>query len=169
MIRMFLLTAFVLGFSAACGGDDDGSGVDSDKPLSEATVEDAMALCEYGEAIIDEEDAAVVGCYAAGIFAAQQGGDCQATADACLEEPVEENDGDCEQLTQADVDDLPDCASMVTFGELEGCTDAQAAALSELADEISCDTDPDEIFALPAGCESINEECPELFEDDGAA
>ena len=170
MIRTILSTALVLGVAAGCGGDDDGgSGVDSDKPVSEATIEDAMAFCEYAQAVFSEDDLKKVSCYIEGIFAeAELGEDCQTVADQCLDEPFEPEGDDCAEIDQADLDETPACASNVTFGEYEVCVAAQADDFAALADTISCDTDPETLFnpPVPAACEQIQEECPDLFEGD---
>src|SRR5688572_19000269 len=120
---MKLLTMAILcGVLAACGGDDDGSGVDPDKPLSEATVEDAMALCEYLEALDDPGVEQRIDCYVDAIVAEDQGeGECQALADECLSDPIEEDASECPEIDESDLDEFPDCASQVSFGEIEAC------------------------------------------------
>jgi hypothetical protein len=166
MIRGFLLTSMCLALTA-CGGDDDGSGVDADKPFSEATVDDAQALCEYTEGLIDPEVSQKIQCYAEGIFGEQQEqGDCQTIVDDCLAEPLEEEPSECGQIDDEDVADLPECASEVTFGEYEDCVDAVAVRSVELADDISCETSLEDLLdeGLPQACAHIEEVCPDLLD-----
>ncbi|HUS63355.1 MAG TPA: hypothetical protein VMZ28_02390 [Kofleriaceae bacterium] len=166
---MRILTITVLcGVLAACGGDDDGSGVDSDKPFSEATVDDAMAFCEYIDALTDPEVEQKIDCYVEGLIAGDQGEDCQAVADDCLAEPAEEEPNECNEIDESDVTDLPACASEITFGEMEACFEALVGRNNDVAAEISCDSDLEEIFDqnqdLPEVCTDLQDECPDLFE-----
>ena len=163
-----LAIAILCGVLAACGGDDDGSGVDSDKPLSEATVEDATAFCEYIDDLGDPEANQKIECYVEGIFGEQQGqGDCQAIADDCLAEPIEEDDlDDCSDIDEEDLDDLPACASEVTFGEYESCAEAMLSRNANIASEISCDSDLENLgdVDLPPACQQVQDECPDLLD-----
>jgi hypothetical protein len=168
---MKLLTISILcGVLAACGGDDDGSGVDPDKPFGDATVEDAQAFCEYLDGLVSPEASQKVECYVEGILGAQQGrGDCQMIADDCLAEPIEEEPNECNEIDEADLAELPECASQVTFGEYEACVDAYASLNLDVAAAISCETDLEELFSqeLPDACMQIQEDCPELIGNDG--
>jgi hypothetical protein len=169
-----LSIAILCGGLVACGGDDDGSGVDSDKPFSEATVEDAMAFCEYVEGLNDPEVTQRIECYIDAIFAAEQGeGECQAIAEQCLAEPLEEEEpSECAEIDGSDLEELPACASEVTFGEYEECVEALFSRNAAIADEISCDTDLEPLFEengeLPEPCLQARAACPELFSDDDA-
>ena len=168
---MRILTISILcGVMAACGGDDDGSGVDGSKPFSEATVEDAQAFCEYLDGLISAEASQKIECYVAGLVGEQQGqGDCQMIADDCLAEPIEEDASECSEIDEGDLAELPACASEVTFGEYEACADAYASLNLQVAADISCETDLQELFNQepPDACMQIQEDCPELIGDDG--
>jgi hypothetical protein len=162
--------AVLCGVMVGCGGDDDGSGVDPDKPLSEATVEDAMALCEYLEALDDPGVDQRIECYVDAIIAEDQGeGECQAIADACLSEPIEEDPSECPEIDESDLDVLPSCADQVSFGEFEACLDALNGREVGVAADIDCDTDLEALFEEnqdpPEECQSVQDDCPEFFFD----
>jgi hypothetical protein len=153
----------------ACGGDDDGDlGFDPDTTYDQATVEEAMAFCEHIQASVDRAAEQKIDCYVEGIVAQdQEGADCQAVADACLEEPVDDDPADCGDITQEEIDDAPDCADQVTFGEVLDCFDALGDQNASVAGEISCDSDLEEILDTPQpeACTRVISQCPELFEN----
>jgi hypothetical protein len=148
----------VIGLIAGCGGGDGGSsGVDPDKTLDQVTVDEAMDICEAAQNQISEEDAKIVLCYFTGILFG--GENCEMVAQDCIADPDSVEEEECDVT----VDNLPECASQVTVGELEACQAAQARQISELADTVSCESDPN--FDTPAACAAVEEKCPELFED----
>ncbi len=150
---------------AACGGSDGGSGVDRSKTLDAVTAEEAMDICESAADLVSEEDSIRVNCYFGAIIAAALDPevDCETEAQACIDNPEPSEEDDC----AVDDADLPECASMVTVGEIEDCQEANADAFAELADSISCDTDLESVGEQEPECAEIQEKCPELFEDEG--
>lgn len=163
-----LLLAFAV---AACsGGDGGGSGVDSSKVLTDLTDADEIALCEHfssTEAGLEDDNAKIT-CYYQGISAALEGGDCQATTDACI---AAEMPGEPEDCSTAGDEMYPSCASMVTVGDMEACFGAFFDQAANFADGLSCATDLAEfetvLSALPQACLDVQTKCPDLFEDEG--
>jgi hypothetical protein len=153
---MLLALALV---SPACGGDD-GSGVDPDKTFDQVSAGEANDICEWVADLVSESDAKQVACYLVGIVTEQLGGgDCDQVADACLADTTPAQAG-CSVTTQ----ELPECASTVTVGEVETCLEDVASQIASLADTISCDSSLAELED-PASCVAIDEKCPDLLED----
>jgi hypothetical protein len=152
----------------ACGGDDDGgtSGVDGDKRLDELSPAETTDLCEWGFSLLEDDDDLVrFGCYFAALIFSPDSETCEATAQECIDEaePIDFGDAECQ------FEDLPACASEVSVAEMEACGRDAVAVLRAIADDISCDSDPDEIeddsLVQPASCVAVEEKCPELFDD----
>jgi hypothetical protein len=149
---------------AACGGDDD-DGVDGSLTLDALSADERVALCnEVQSSAPSDADSHRVDCYASALFGGSA--DCQADVDACLAEPpAPEEDEPC-----ADAEDavLPDCANEVTVSELRACVRAQSTVLGQIADEISCESDPDDLLTqvsdASAPCDLIDEQCPDLLD-----
>lgn len=173
MIGLGPLCGVLLCTLVACGGDDDGSGVDSDKTLDEVTIGEAMDLCEAEFDSISADDIFTVACFlfAIGESEGDPEADCDALAQECLDLPEDQRpdtEAECE-IDPESFGDLPACASEITVGELEDCIFGISDAFADLADEVSCDLSSDEVidaldFAGVSACASIQERCPELFE-----
>jgi hypothetical protein len=158
-----LALALALG---ACGGDDDGSGVDGDKTLDQLSDAEVEDLCEWSFDLVSDGDAIRFACYLVALSTSE--GDpeaCETLAQACVDDapPIDRDEIDC----TADVEELPACAADITVAELEACSEGTADLVANLADEISCDSSPDDVldFEAPAACIALEEQCPELFDD----
>lgn len=157
--------------SAGCTGGADGgggSGVDTTKTVSTVTPGEATEICEYGKLPLTDSEYKKGLCTYVGL---EQGGSpagCQIAFDQCMSEPLAQSFTDC-SAAAGSVSNLPDCAALITVGELEDCLYAETAlAASEVA-SISCDTPPDELpeFSRPAQCDKLDELCPTLFDFQG--
>lgn len=87
--------------AAACGGGDDGAGIDRDKPITELTGDEIVAFCEWA---VDAQGGA--------------GSEYECDGVTFTVPTVDE----CAQGVSA-----PDACSTVTYGELEACYEAFAA------------------------------------------
>jgi hypothetical protein len=183
VIRLVAALAIVL--ACACGGDDDGGdaaddsgddvgddggddtgddgGPDSTTALSELSTAEATELCESLNVTLDDAllSLQTVTCYLGGLAI---GKDCEGYVDDCLaEEPVDEAPITCDLSSPAE---LPPCAADVTVGDLTDCFDGLFDVWGALADEITCDSVPedfdDEIAVLPEACEVLLDLCPDL-------
>lgn len=166
MLKHSLIAVFASSLLVACGGGDGGgSGVDGSTILTDLSDAEIIEICEYSEGLIDDTHLDEVSCYIEGVFAAQQGGDCQAVADECIGMIMPEP-SDCSDAAN---ESLPECAAMVTVGEMENCLRAQASQLNGV--DVDCNTTPEELNdlfeqELPAACAAIDMKCPDLFGDD---
>lgn len=165
-IRGILITLALGAISlAACGGGDgaNGTSIDPSISLTDLSAAETEELCEYISSIIDPQDAQSASCHFLALLTSDSVETCEASYVACIaEDDTEETD--CTEALE-----LPECASEVTAGEMEACLEAQGTQFAALASSLSCTSDPEEAFApleLPAECESANEKCPELFEDE---
>lgn len=154
--------------AAACGGDDGGSsGVDGDKRLDELSQEEATDFCEWGLSLLDGDEVTRFGCYLTALVFSPDAETCEIVAQECIDEaePIDPAEAECEFE-----EDLPPCASEVTVAEMEDCARDAVGVLAALADDITCDSDPEELEDLsleqPASCLAIEEKCPELFEEE---
>jgi hypothetical protein len=177
-----LVAVFAIVFACACGGDDDGGdgvgddggddtsddasddgGPDESTALSELSTAEATELCDSLNATLDDAllSLQTVTCYLTGIAV---GKDCEGAVEDCLaEEPVGEAPIDCNLSSPSEV---PPCAADVTVGDLTDCIDGLFDVWGALADEITCDSVPedfdDELAVLPEACETLLDLCPDL-------
>lgn len=153
--------------AAACGDDGGTSGVDGDKSLDQLSPAEATDLCDWGASLLAQDEVTRFACYYAALVFNQDSDACEAMAQECIDEaePIDPDDIECTFQ-----DELPACASEVTVAEVEACARDALGILIDIAEDISCDSDPEEIDLLaleePASCQAIEEKCPELFEDD---
>jgi hypothetical protein len=151
--------------SPGCSGGSGGSGVDTSKTVSTVTPDEATTICEYGKLPLSESEYQKGVCTYVGL---EQGGSpegCQIVFEQCMLGPFDQTFSDC-SAAAGSVSNLPDCAALITVGELENCLYAETArAASEVA-SISCDTPLDELpeFSRPAQCDKLDELCPTLFD-----
>ena len=178
-----LVAVFAIVFACACGGDDDGGdggdgvgddggdggddagddgGPDESTALSELSTAEATELCEALNVTLDDAllSLQTVTCYLGGLAMK----DCEGYVDGCLaKEPVGEAPIECNLSSPAE---LPECAADVTVGDLTDCFDGLFDVWGALADEITCDSVPEdfdeEIAVLPEACEMLLDLCPDL-------
>lgn len=136
-----------------------------DQVVSDLTSEQLQQLCQETRGELDEEDLIQRDCTVDAVFRSDSEGlDCSALLDECMMETTS-YPKPCESMPA-----LPDCASMVSVGELEDCYLASAARVVELVGEISCDTAPETLgqkLDQPiAECQGLLESCPALFVQD---
>jgi len=149
---------------AACGdGGSSGSGVDGDKTLDQLSDDEAVDLCEWSSTLISDEELTRFGCYFAALLVSESRDQCEDLAQQCIDDAEPDEGIEC----VAD-GDLPECASQVTVAEIEDCTADTIDQVEDIAGDISCDTDPQDIFTIdqPPSCIEIEDKCPELFDDD---
>lgn len=181
--------------TAGCGGGDGGgdgaggvsSGVDSTKRGDEVTEEEAQRICEAVGDYVERKVSQIDLCKVAGVVAAQivAGVDPEATdADlqaACSEGVQSCNEDEPEPIDPGTEDDCTsgevpeECSS--TVGEIEAClkdtVDMSFAMFTEVPDCGSLTRDlleseeeePGEP-EMPASCETVQENCPEVFEEE---
>ncbi len=162
--------ALALGLGAAACGDDGnggggGSGISGSLKISELSEAQAIALCKEAANGSFGQGIKAGLCTFQGIIEEQiSGGNCEEARDACMKEPIT----DCE----ADVkegDFVSDCD--VTVGEYRKCMDDYGAVYQEVAKDITCDTDWEELQSgeedpePPASCKAIEQKCPGVFDD----
>lgn len=154
------------GAFACGGGDGGGSGVEGSKALTELDATERQDLCDYGQSLVSDADSTKVSCYFAALFFSETEQDCQTAYDACIADPDDSVEETCS------IDEAPPaCAADVTVSEIEACAREQAAAVSSLADSLSCASDPaelEDIGELPPACKAVETKCPELFDDEQA-
>jgi len=162
--------ALLCGALAACG-DGGGSGVDPDKTLGETTEGERETMCEWYAEEIGDADVARVSCYIAALVVTENNPalDCEELAQECLEdEEAAQPDLEC---GETDVfGGLPECATDLSVGELEGCLSGFIAQVEQVSEEASCEGTSEELFeAFDLGtvraCEALLEACPELQGD----
>jgi hypothetical protein len=159
-----LLASCLLSF-AACSGGDTGSGVDGAKTFNNVTAEEAVQICEYEQSRIPDADLKKLGCYYGAITQSETEEACQIIFDACIAEPNTDPVVDECADAGSDLDTLPECASMVTVGEIADCSSASQAAITTLVNSIDCSTPAEDLTepAQPAQCAAIDEKCPGLL------
>lgn len=159
-----LIASCLLAGTACTGGGDEGSGVDGSKTLNNVTAEEAVDICEYEASRLNAGDSKKLGCYYAGIFQTQTEQACQTLFDACMAEASTEPTDSCADAA-AELETLPECASMVSVAEIENCASAASAGISALANSLSCSTPGEEIGepARPVECAAIDEKCPGIL------
>lgn len=150
-MRKYLVICTMWTWAAACGGSS-GTGIDSQKPLSELTPTETMKLCQV---VVSEilEPARRLGCYASAYGEAT----CVADAQMCLDELKADAEGACDQAGQA-----MGCAAQLRAGQVEQCARALGDWLGPYADKASCEkveipSDPPDMDA----CSAVLEQCPD--------
>jgi len=171
------MTMLWLACLPACGGGDSSGGkvnysVDDSKQVSQVSDAEAVAMCKQTMEALEKAVPKSASCTLSGLFVASlAGGDkkvCQETYDECMKKPDEPDDEDTCKLDDED-SKLTDCP--VTVGEFEKCINDTIAAVHDVYDGLSCDTDPKSLEDIgddlePASCKAIEAKCPELAEDD---
>jgi hypothetical protein len=187
MKRIALVAAAMLFAGVmACDGGDDGGGSTVDlgndsTVASSLTPVEAEQKCELVqekmEKVAESSDAKHATCLLSGVFAMAFGGDdpavCQQTYDACMAQPLEqEDDGDdCKDAYK----DLENCTA--TLGEIEACMNDSIAAQKQAFAEIkklNCSSTEEEFDALDdvfedeeiASCKIVEQKCPGMVGED---
>lgn len=146
--------------------EEEGSGVNRSKVMTEVSAEEANTVCNYVVEQLSPEDVQTVFCYLIAHLVSELDPsiDCEAVAQECLasSEPLPDLSEQCD-VTSQDLSALPACAATVTVGEFEDCQLATVQALADLADTISCDFAPPEEDEVVPECQNIMNECPELL------
>lgn len=166
-----LLAVVALGLNACGDGGDGGgsSGVPDSTNVTELTESQKTALCEeFADRFKPiSENLKAPSCAIEGIIAEMSGGGetCEDARDACL---AKEDDGEAEDCSMQE--DIPeDCD--ITVGEYRDCLDAYAGQVKDLAADITCDSDLQDLQGVeapetPAACKTVQTKCPELAPDD---
>lgn len=154
-----------------CGDDSSsGSGVNSNKLVSEVTDEDAKKVCRWVEkqsASVNPSEKQI--CTAGVLGLASDETSCNKLVDQCVAgtsgELPEEEASDCDTASASDVDSC----DTITVGEYEACVKAQLDALKSSLSSVSCKNAGDapdfEASTTPEACKKIERECPDLLED----
>ena len=180
----------------ACSSDDDGggspevvSGIEGAKRVSELTEAEATQFCDAADAaakgLISDREACTMGA----MFFSETPDDCRMIVEQCTtagsvevgDDVYEEEASSCtlEDTTKREACDA-------TVGELETCFTATLAATQTLVQSLTCDAvgaaDGEGMSAVmdmmpsadgvPAGvpeCASIQQKCPTLVAESGAA
>lgn len=145
--RLAFPIAFVSLFALpACEDGGFDTGVEKSKTLEELDDSDQDRICEAAMEELEEaftaDDAQLLGCAIAGTISAEFASDdpvgaCQEAYDACLQEPLEEEENVGEEWTDCEI---PQCEA--TVGQLEACFDESLAAFDEViaaARDFRCD------------------------------
>ena len=171
------------------GGADLGSGVDSDKQGEDLTDDEVESICQAGQDYVEEKVSSdsfnkSVCRFAAASIALASGDEatmkslCDLGYDKCVDcignpdkEGCEDFDTDTEQ-SDCSIEEAPaDCTS--TVGEIEACLKATLDLSVSLfedvpgCDELTEDTElpvVDDELDMPAACETVEENCPEVLE-----
>ncbi len=160
----YFLGSLALVLLACSGGDNGGSGVDSSKAITDVTVAEAVDICEWSEGLIDEQTDHNIDCFFTAWFDAETPELCQAAYDACLAQDPESS-SDCDDVS---VDQLPECASMFTIGEMEGCIEARASLVKSAFSTLTCsstESDLEDLDQTPSACTAIERDCPDLLDN----
>jgi hypothetical protein len=169
-----VVCALIAALAPGCGGDDDGSGIDSDKSLLEATDEEIVEMCEWYVGQLSTEDIVDFECH---LVAAQLSGDvdeCGLVFDECSAMATADGDGvrpTC--LEPEELQALPACAAEVSVGDYQSCMAAFADQFADAAADASCGASVDDLldsvdFLNLAECAALEEACPELLGEGGA-
>jgi len=178
----------------ACGDDDDSNGSASagqanldgavegaDGSTEAGSLTDAQeqdvcqALNAYIASAITEDEVLQFSCTFAGAIAASFAGAegdaavmaCEEARTQCVSEGFDESgDGlgeDCSNFSLSE-------SCTATLDEMEACISAQASAIKELANTLTCSTAVNDQSALAgfgenAACTTVEMKCPEFFED----
>jgi hypothetical protein len=164
------VAAFGLG---ACGDGGDGggsSGVPDSTKVTELTESEKTALCEeFADRFKPvSEDLKIPSCSIDGIIAEMSGDGattCEEARDACL---AQEDDGEAQDCSMNE--EIPENCD-ITVGEYRDCIDAYAGQVKNLASQITCDSDLQDLQNFeppetPAACMTVQTKCPELAPDD---
>lgn len=171
------------------GGGGLGSGVDSDKLGEDLTDDEVESICEAGQDYLEKKMASDSFeksiCRFAAVSVALSAPDeeamkeaCDEGYDLCVDCMANPDKAGCEDFetdteeSDCSLEEAPaDCTS--TAGEIEACYKATVDLSTSLfADVPGCDelTEDSELPELedeldtPAACESVEDDCPELFE-----
>jgi hypothetical protein len=184
---------------SGCGGDGEGSGVDTG--LAESTVlrditsSESITACQNIRGAIQQEfgvdQTLRKACELMGAALTDTTADCQERATTCVTEanegtnPLfrrEELDFAANLECDGDTSDFADCD--VTVGEFESCMDARLEQVEELFAQFTCnaaatiDTTDAQMYIsqlgnreTPSACQRLQSECPraEPFGDEEAA
>ena len=103
--------------------------------------------------------------------------ECSQTRDACIASPPDDDDSP-DDMDSCDLNDADAQSCTATVAEIEACTKAQIAEFKSQIQGVSCDTltisdenddgddGDDGEPALPPACQTVEQKCPSLFEDD---
>lgn len=132
-VRQSILLLAIL--TTACGAGGFDSGVQGDKPVSTVTDAEARQFCEALEswyfALAPVAYQQRERCELTALGTTANPAACEASVNACLQNPPAISDFDCTTSTA-----LPGCNA--TVDEVEACAAADANALKARADEASC-------------------------------
>src|SRR5688572_12334802 len=183
-----LYTAVAVAKLCGCGGDSEGSGVDTglseSKVLRDVTSEESITACQNIRGAIQEQfgvdQTLRKACELLGAALTDTADACQTQASSCV---TQTNDGSNALFRREDLDfaaalecdgdtsAFDDCD--VTVGELESCMDARLTQVEELFAQFTCDAAPTieagdaQMYIsqlgdreTPAACQRLQSECP---------
>jgi hypothetical protein len=168
------------GVSGSSGGGNVRTGLPSGKVLGEVTATEAQTLCDSlatsSEDAIDPVALARLPCTIAAFSSLDvvmpdgMGGvtvdraACQASVDACLQDPPPAQTEDCD--ANALMAELAGCDA--TASDLEACLNASLPQIRTLLNQVSCNIDvnaePPGGFEEPAACASLDMKCPGVLD-----
>lgn len=160
-LPVFAISALLSMSLFGCASDDpkgkEGSGVDSDKLVSELSKAEARQLCVK---LSQEESVLRQAVERAGCIGPVLGEDeCEAERKRCISmaklvDRTEECDEDAEAVTGGE-----DCEA--TVGQLEECFTTIAEDAAEYAEQVTCDKSPEDLpeQRVPKACSEIAADC----------